>query len=220
MLRTLTCFIFTAALASLPGCGSASTQSTKQASSRIDVAAFTGRWNLDTHASDDVKARLQPLFERNEKKWKRNAERFEEPPPRENDARSAPADEGVSNIRWLIAERQKEIQAWVAFAMPATQVDVRASEREVRLGNNKGEGTRVFVPGEPTTLFVTVGGFTVASAWRDAAFTIDSRGQGENKARVVEQYRLSADSTQLEERLEVRFPTLGKQVFKFVYRRG
>jgi hypothetical protein len=207
------------AVIALTGCSGMSSPTAKEPPAGIDITHFNGRWILDRQKSDDVRARLLPLFQREEQRWRHNAERFDDSPPRESEAHGNSADEGVSNFRWLQRERQKEMQALVAFAMPATQLDLHVGAHEVRISNNKGEGTRVLIPGESAALFVAVGGFTVASAWQDGGFTIDSRGEGENKIRVVERYRVNADGSQLDEQAEIHFPSIKKQLFHLVYRR-
>ncbi|HYM36268.1 MAG TPA: hypothetical protein VET48_12770 [Steroidobacteraceae bacterium] len=195
------------------GCGSVASRSVTPPSAV--VARFSGHWVLDRQSSDDVHARLTPLFQRNEERWRRNAEKFDLPPPSEH----GDSDQSLSNVRWLQGERQKEIKALVTFAIPASQIDIQASEHEMRFANNKGEGTRLLTPGEATNLFVPVGGFNVLSGWKDGTFVIESRGEGENKIHVVENYRLSVDNKQLEERLEVHLPNISNQVFHIVYRR-
>jgi len=211
-------FVVIAALAiGVLGCGGVAS---REPSKGIDVTRFGGRWALDRQASEDVRARLVPLFERNERQWRRNAERFEEPAPRESDGRGGTPDEGISTMHWLQGERRKEIQSVIAFVTPATQLDIQASANRVQFVNNKGEGTRTLIPGESIALFVELGGFKVTSGWKDSAFIIDLHGEGENRVRIIEQYRLAAEGTQLEERLEVQIPTISKQVFHIVYRRS
>jgi hypothetical protein len=198
-----------------------SSHAVKDPPANLDVSRFTGHWNLDRQSSDDVRARLLPLFAREEQRWRRNAERFEDLPPREAENHGNPAgDDGTSNFRWLQRERQKEAQALIAFAMPASQLDIQASAHEIRIANDKGQGTRVLTPGESTALFVPIGGFIVTSSWQESGFVIDSKGEGENKIRVIEQYRVSSDGMQLEEHVELHFPAISKQMFRIVYRRG
>src|SRR5258706_6209249 len=74
-------FVVIAALAiGVLGCGGVAS---REPSKGIDVTRFGGRWALDRQASDDVPARLVPLFERNEPQWRRNTLHFDEPLPRE-----------------------------------------------------------------------------------------------------------------------------------------
>src|SRR5262249_9607379 len=140
-------FLCLACGAWLSGCGGTPSKSAAQPPQGVDPASFGGRWVLDRQASDDVRARFIPLFEKEDKRWRRNAERYEDTPPRETE-RPPATDEGQSNIRWMQRERQKESNALLAYASPATQLDIQASAREFKIVNNKGEGTRRLVPGE------------------------------------------------------------------------
>ena len=97
----------TAIVASIVLCFSACAETAaRDAPGAAAIGAFDGRWRLDRQASDDVRARLLPLFEKNEKKWRRTAERFEDLPPHQGGGPNA-ADDGISDIRWMQRERQK-----------------------------------------------------------------------------------------------------------------
>jgi len=180
------------------------------------LAALAGRWRLDSKASDDVRARLMPLFERNERRWRRRVEPFDQPPPGVEPGPNT-NDETFSNVRWLQGERQKEIQVLIAMFSPATQLDIQVDGRTVRIATDKGEGTRALTPGESSALFLNVGGFKVESEWKEGALLVESRGTEDNKLRIEERFAPVGD--RLDKRLEVRIPGIGKQVFNFVYRR-
>lgn len=192
--------------------------SARDAPSDVSISAFDGRWRLDRQASDDIRARLLPIFEKNEKKWRRSAERFEDmPPPPGLGGGSEGPDDGISNMRWMQREREKEIQAVIAMISPATQLDVHHDKGSIRISTDKGEGTRVVTPGESSSLFLPLGSFKVSSEWQKGALLVESRGTGENRMRVVERYSVRGDT--LEEFLEVKIPSVGKQTFRMVYKR-
>lgn len=215
-MRTITkAAMIAAAAVYMAACAETSARDTP---SDIAIGSFDGRWRLDRQASDDVRARLLPIFEKNEKKWRRSAERFEDlPPPPGPGGGLEVADDGISDIRWMQRERQKEIQALIAMISPASQLDVQHGNGSIRISTDKGEGTRVVTPGESSSLFLALGGFKVSSTWQKGALLVESRGTGENKMRVVERYSLRGDT--LEELLEVKIPNVGKQTFRMVYRR-
>jgi hypothetical protein len=179
------------------------------------AAIFDGHWKLDQQASDDVKARLMPLFERDDRHWRRIAERFEDQPSRP-DSGSEGGDDGISNMRWMQHERQKEVQTLIAQLMPATRLDIQHVDRSIRFATDKGEGTRVLTPGETSTLFLEVGAFVVSSSWEKGGLLIELRGSGENRLRIVQRFKLHG--AQLDEQLEVKIPTIGKHSFHFVYK--
>jgi len=178
---------------------------------------------LDRHESDDVRARLLPIFEKHEGRLRKQERRFEEGPPlpaTPNADGPRPAD--VSTVQWVWQQRRREIEALIAFASPPNRLDIEhthAGERRIRIANDKGEGTRVLIPGESSALFSGMGGFEVISGWRDTAFLVESRGTSDNPIRVLEQYVLLDSGATLEVRTEVRLPQIGKHRFRFIYRR-
>jgi len=188
---------------------------------------LSGQWTLDRHDSDDVRARLAPLFEKKERKWRTMEKHmadnatFVEPSHADNPGDSS--SEGgadTSTLHWLRDQRQREVHSLIAFVSPATQLEIRQSAHEIRFSSNKGEGTRALVPGEPSSLFVAIGGFAVTSGWQGNSFVVNSNGSGDNVTHIVERYTLLDQGAQLEERVEVRLPALGKQVFRFIYKRN
>jgi hypothetical protein len=179
------------------------------------AAVLDGRWNLDLQASQDVRARLLPLLERNEQHWRQREEKYDQPPPRSDGASGV--DEGVSHFLWLQHERQKEVDALIALLSPATQVDFQHKDGSIRIATNKSEGTRVVTPGERSSLFLSVGSFEVTSAWSHGSLKIESRGTEGNRLDVTEVFTPRADS--LEKQMEVKIPGISKQSFRMVYRR-
>jgi len=194
---------------------------------------LSGRWVLDRQVSDDVRARLAPLFASKERRWQKSERLLEDTIPQESptavtvqgppqvaSTQSSNDVAGGSNLQWLQRQRQREALVIIAMLSPANQIEIKQAPRELRFSTDKGEGSRTLVPGESSSLFVAVGGFKVKSGWDDATFAIDSRGTGDNETHVVERYTLIESDAQLELRLVARVPMLGKQSFRFVYRRG
>jgi hypothetical protein len=185
---------------------------------------LTGRWLLDRRESDDVRARLLPLFERRESRLRNQERRYEDGPPLPTQPEAGgarPAD--VSAVQWIWQQRRREIEVLIAFASPANRLDIahsQTSRQEVRIANDKGEGARVLTPGESSTLFTGMGGFAVSSGWREASFVIQSRGVNANPIRVLERYTLIDSGATLELRLDVRLPEVGAHKFRFLYRRA
>ncbi len=225
--RYLSCFAIACWIC---GCAGVSSRATLPAD--VDLAIFDGHWRLDAQASDDVRARLLPKFEENEKRWRRKAERFDDQSPQEDrhgdskgeghgekrgESRDANREDGISNLRWLQRERQKDVQTLLAMLMPATQLDIEHIDRSLRIATDKGEGTRVITPGEESALFLPAGGFKVTSGWDHGGLLIESRGTGDNKLRILDRYTLR--DGKLEERMEVKIPNIGKQSFLFIYLR-
>jgi hypothetical protein len=193
------------------------------ASIQAALIKFDGRWQLDRQASDDVRARLAPLFAKNERKWDKRAARFEfDEPPLEKgaaDAQVGPRDDGMMN--WLQRERRKEIEVVLSLLLPATQLEIRrSSDRSIRIATNKGDGARIVTLGETSSLFLAAGSFVVSTEWRQGGLQIESRGTGDNKLHIVERFVLRSDGAQLEEFLTAKIPGVGKQSFHIVYRRG
>ncbi len=180
------------------------------------AAIFDGQWRLDASASDDVRARLAPLFDRGEKRWRRNAERFEDAPPHP-DGGPQGSDDGISHIQWMRSEREKDNRSLIAMLVPASHLEIQHSDRSIRIATDKGEGTRLLTPGEESTLFLPAGGFSVSSSWEDGALRITSAGTGDNKVHVVELFKVRGET--LEERLDIKIPGMGKSSFRMVYRR-
>lgn len=207
------------ACVALSACGS---------TSRLESAApvgvdLSGAWLFDRRESDDVRARLMPIFEKRESRLRKQERRYDDGPPlpaAPNAGGPRPAD--VSNVQWIWQQRRREIEALIAFASPANRLDIEQAPgaRQIRIANDKGEGTRVLTPGDSSALFSAMGGFKVTSGWSDGVFTIESRGVDDNPIRVVERYALLDGGQQLELRVEARLPEVGKHAFRFVYRRA
>ena len=197
----------------LSNCAGVSSQSPQVANS---AATLDGRWNLDRQASQDVRAILLPLFERNEKHWREREERYEAPPPR-SEGQAASIDDGVSHLHWMQRERQKEVDALIALLSPATEIEFQQKDKSIRIATNKEEGTRVVTPGEKSALFLSMGSFSVTSAWSHGSLRIESRGTEGNRLEVLEIFTPRGDT--LEKQMEVKIPEIRKQTFRFVYRR-
>jgi hypothetical protein len=191
------------------------------------VINLSGQWRLERHESDDVRARLTPLIEKKERRWRSLEKRVTE-----EAFVAAPGAEAVpqygamdqSTMQWLRRERQQEAEALIAFIAPPTQLEISHSIREgqpaIIVKTDKGEGTRVLVPGQASSLFVGVGGFKLNSGWQGEKFIVDLSGSGDNSMHVVQYYTLFDAGKQLEMRMETRLPELGKQAFRFVYKRN
>ncbi len=187
--------------------------------------SIAGRWTLDRQASDDVRSRLVPLFEKKDRRWRKMEDEFEERSgervnsPRAESRRIAPP-EGQSNMQWLQEQRQQDFRVLISTLTPATRIEVQQTPKQLRFSSDKGEGSRTLVPGDVSALFVGIGGFDVRSGWRKSTFVIDSRGTGENGMHMLEQYTLLESGSTLEEVLVAKIPEFGKQTFRFVYRRN
>jgi outer membrane murein-binding lipoprotein Lpp len=194
----------------------------------IDIS---GNWSIDRRESDDVRARLRPLAEKQEQRFRRLDRAIEEGPGRslppdnlpgkesEHDGRRDPGSD-LSTSGWLRQERQRDTLILIALLGPATKMEIHQSTREMRIVSDKGDGTRVLVPGEKTALFVTAGGFEVTSGWTDKSFVVSSRGTADNGIQMIERYSLIDGGKRLEELLEAHLPAFGKQVFRYVYNRA
>jgi hypothetical protein len=180
---------------------------------------LSGEWQLDRRVSDDVRARLQPRFNKLETKWRKVEKQAED--RRELFIAEPQAESGPDNstMHWIREQRDREMKALVAFVSPASHLQIKQSAREIRFTSDKGEGTRVLVPGDKSSLFVAMGGFTVVSGWKDSSFLIDNDGTGDNQIRMLERYTLLADGSELEYQLVARLPEFGKETFRFVYKR-
>jgi len=180
---------------------------------------FTGEWSLDRRVSDDVRAHLQPAFDKMESRWRKVEKRAEDRPElfiAEPQAETGPDN---STLQWIREQRAREMKAMVVFLSPATQLQIKQSAHEMRFTSDKGEGTRRLVPGEKSSLFVTMGGFDVQSGWKDGSFVIDNDGNGDNPIHVVERYTMLAGGSELELQVIARLPEVGKETFRFLYKR-
>jgi hypothetical protein len=200
----------------------------KVASQAVDL---TGDWELDRRVSDDVRARLLPIIERQERRWRKLERPFEDEsstsrPGGEPSAADMPrAGTGEpSTMQWIRQMRRSEAEALIAFVAPATRLQIRQSMRqgrqEISVHTDKGEGTRILVPGEASALFVGMGSFELSSGWQKTRFVVDMRGTGDNSMHIVQYYSLLETGAQLEMRMEAYLPELGKQVFRFVFKRS
>jgi hypothetical protein len=173
---------------------------------------------LDLRESDDVRARLVPLIEKKERRWRTLEKRMPEetfaPPPEAADS---------STMQWMRRQRQQEADVLIAFIAPPTQLDIQMSTRdgrqEIRVKTDKGEGTRVLVPGQSSSMFFTIGGFEVHSGWHKGAFIVDFKGSGDNSMQMVQYYTVTDAGNRLDMRMETRLPELGKETFHFIYKR-
>ena len=180
---------------------------------------LSGEWVLDRRVSDDVRGRLQPRFNKLETKWRkveRQAQDRGELFLAEPQAESGPDN---STMHWIREQRDREMKALVAFVSPASQLQIKQSARELRFTSDKGEGTRVLVPGDKSSLFVAMGGFTVLSGWKDRSFIVDNDGNGDNPIHTFERYTLNGEGSELEFQLVARLPEFGKETFRFIYKR-
>jgi hypothetical protein len=189
------------------------------ASAAPQAVDLNGSWALDRRDSDDVRARLMPLLEKKERRWRSLEKRMTEdsyaPPPETADN---------STMHWMRQQRQQEAEELIAFIAPPTQLDIQMSTRdgkqEVRVKTDKGEGTRVLVPGQTSSMFFGIGGFEVHSGWHSGAFIVDLKGSGDNSLQVVQYYTVTDAGNRLDMRMETRLPELGKQSFHFIYKRN
>jgi hypothetical protein len=192
---------------------------------------LTGDWALERHASDDVRARLAPLMEKRERKWRSLERRFEDDAPvRGPDAELPPeathrgGQQEPTTIQWVRQQRQHAADELIAFVSPATKLEIRQSmqhgHQEISVHNDKQEGTRVLAPGETSALFNSMGSFDLSSGWQKTRFVVDMRGTEGNSMHIIQYYTLLESDTVLEMNMEAYLPELGKQKFRFVYKRG
>lgn len=193
---------------------------------------LTGDWVLDRQHSDDVRARIRPMFARKERELNRYIKEAEEegvsdepagPPadavkPPNGDAGQREPRDDSSMVQWLRRQQRVEAEAVIAFLSPASELKIEKRNVEYRFLSDKGEGTRRFVPGERASVFNGFGGFDVVSGWDRSTFVISSAGSGDNDIRLLERYTVLADGA-LEGRVVARMPNLGKYEYRFIYRR-
>jgi hypothetical protein len=186
---------------------------------------ISGQWALDRRDSDDVRALLKPLIEKKERHWRALEKRAaDEGYTGWQDTDSGqPGGGDASTMQWMRQQRQKEAEELIAFVAPPSQLDInmstRAGQQEISVKTDKGEGTRVLVPGQASSLFFEVGAFKVNSGWHGDTFIVDLHGSGENSMQIVQYYTVSDAGNRLDLRLEARLPELGKQTFHFNYKR-
>jgi hypothetical protein len=174
---------------------------------------LSGQWHLANTADAELKSWIDGLVKKHEQQLRKetaNAHRGDEPP-------AIPGQ--FSNLQWMYEQNRREVIDLTAWLMPATQLDIKHTGREMEIRSNKEEGTRRLVAGESTTLFMTIGSFDVASGWSNDSYMVRSSGRQENNVQVVAQYTLRPGSQQLEEQMEVYVPMIGKRKFTFVYDR-
>ncbi|HTE41872.1 MAG TPA: hypothetical protein VK629_13655 [Steroidobacteraceae bacterium] len=198
----------------------------------LDVASnqassIAGSWRLDRQSSDDVRARLEPLFAKKDRHWRKIEQEIDEQSgERINSTRAEsrriaqPEGLGGSNMQWMQDQRQREFLVLISMLSPANQIEIQQAPKQLRFSSDKGEGSRTFVPGDISSLVVGVGGFNVRSGWNKTSFLIDSRGTGDNDLHTVERYTVLNDGGLLEEILIAKIPALGKETFRFVYKRS
>jgi hypothetical protein len=189
------------------------------ASTAPQAVDLSGSWALDRRDSDDVRGRLMPLIEKKERRW-RSLER------RMTDETFVPPPDAADNstMHWMRQQRKQEAEELIAFVAPPAQLDILMSTRdgkqEVRVRTDKGEGTRILVPGQSSSMFFTIGGFEVHSGWHGGAFIVDFKGSGDNSLQVVQYYTVTDAGKRLDMRMETRLPELGKETFHFIYKRN
>src|SRR5262245_40802595 len=178
----------------LTACASTQTMPVDEVARRLN-----GAWQVDTHASDNLRDRLLPLFKAREAKWRKDADRYLPPPSEER---------GAPTVDWLLADRRRAVEELIARLTPATELQITASTREVRVKGNKGEGTRVLNPGQTSALILPQGRFKLSSLWDKGMFVIDMRGD-DNKLRVTE--HVAPIENGMEIRMVASIPEIGKQ---------
>jgi hypothetical protein len=129
-----------------------------------------------------------------------------------------PGDDDASTVTWLRRQQRLEYEAVIAWLSPPSRLTIEKHAREYRVLTDKGEGTRRFTPGEGSAVFNAFGGFNVVSGWDKQTFVVSSIGTGDNDIRLLERYTLLDDGA-LKVTVAVRWPTLGKHQFNFVFRR-
>jgi hypothetical protein len=190
---------------------------------------LTGDWVLDRQASDDVRARMRPLFARKDRELNRLIERAEaagaidEPiaaqPSETSTGSPAARRDDASSVQWIRNQQRMEAEAFIAWLSPASQLKIDKQGSEFRFLSDKGEGTRRFTPGEITAVFIAFGGFDVESGWDGSSFVVSSQGNGENRIRLLERYTVIEGGSTMEVVTQSRLPTIGKQTYRFIYRR-
>jgi hypothetical protein len=189
------------------------------ASTTPQTIDLSGSWALDRRYSDDVRARILPLIEKKERHWRSLEKRM-------TDETFAPPPDAADNstMQWMRQQRHQEAEVLLAFLAPPTQLDIQMStlegKQEVRVKTDKGEGTRVLVPGQSSSMFFGIGGFEVHSGWRKGTFVVDLKGSGDNSMQVVQYYTVIEGGSRLDMRVDTRLPELGKESFHFVYKRN
>lgn len=208
-------------LTTLAACGGAP----RLAEAPKTPTVLTGEWLLDRSQSDDVRAKLRPIIGRKENELNRHIKQVgdigepEAAGPKSDAEGRNRGDEDASTFGWLRRQQRLEFEAVIAWLSPASQLQIDQQGRQFRFLSDKGEGTRRFVPGEESAVFNAFGGFNVSSGWDKSSFVVSSRGNGDNRFRILERYTLLGDGTELEQRVTARLPSLGKHEFRFVYRR-
>ena len=194
---------------------------------------LTGTWVLDRSQSTDVRSKLKSIISRRERDLDFTIKRAEkeggldEPvgPPLESAKSEAerrerrPGEDDASTVTWIRRQQRLEYEALIAFLSPPSQLTIDKRNREYRVLSDKGEGTRRFTPGEPSSVFNAFGAFEVESGWNDSSFVVSSIGQGDNDIRLLERYSLFEKGAALEAVVIARLPSLGKHEFRFVFRR-
>ena len=179
---------------------------------------LSGRWLLDRQASDDVRAKIMPVFDRKERRIRQEERTYDVPPPvagpSSDDHPSEP-----STVEWIQRRREREAQSFVALLSPANQLDIQHEGGQVRVQTDKGEGSKTLTPGQSSALFTGFGAFEMSSGWKDETFIIDLSGAGDNKLHTVERYTLRDEGQTLEVQLDARVPNFGKHSFRFLYRK-
>jgi hypothetical protein len=194
---------------------------------------LTGTWVLDRSQSTDVRAKLRSIISRRERDLNYTIQKAEkegvidEPvgPPLESAKPGAerreprPGEDDASTITWIRRQQRLEYEALIAFLSPPSQLTIDKRNREYRVLSDKGEGTRRFTPGEPSSVVNAFGAFEVESGWDGSSFVVSSIGQGDNDIRLLERYSLKEKDAVLEATVVARLPSLGKHEFRFVFRR-
>jgi hypothetical protein len=193
---------------------------------------LTGTWVLDRSQSTDVRAKLRSIISRRERDLNYTIQQAEkqgidEPvgPPLESAKPEAerrerrPGEDDASTITWIRRQQRLEYEALIAFLSPPSQLTIDKRNREYRVLSDKGEGTRRFTPGEPSSVVNAFGAFEVESGWDNSSFVVSSIGQGDNDIRLLERYSLKEKDAVLEATVVARLPSLGKHEFRFVFRR-
>jgi hypothetical protein len=192
-----------------------------------------GTWVLDRSQSTDVRAKLRSIISRRERDLNYTIQKAEkegvidEPvgPPLESAKSGAerrqprPGEDDASTITWIRRQQRLEYEAVIAFLSPPSQLTIEKRNREYRVLSDKGEGTRRFTPGEPSSVFNAFGAFEVESGWDKSSFVVSSVGQGDNDMQLLERYSLMEDGAALHAVVVARLPSLGKHEFRFVFRR-
>jgi hypothetical protein len=217
-----------ACLSVLSACGSAPSLDDAPKS---DVN-LTGTWVLDRSQSTDVRAKLRSIISRRERDLNYAIKQVEKdggvnepvgPPDAANPGAERrerkPGEDDASTITWIRRQQRLEYEAVIAFLSPPSQLSIEKRNREYRVLSDKGEGTRRFTPGEPSSVFNAFGAFEVVSGWDKSSFVVSSIGQGDNDMRLLERYSVVETGAALEAIVVARLPSLGKHEFRFMFRR-